>query len=153
MAIWENIEFWGILIYFIAVVSGIVLNVIIRKYQKKEFEETIKLQKEQNELVKKNMRFETTIKVFEMISGKINKNHRQRIFVEYCRLKKQNLSLVYQGEFKEDAYRLKESMNQAGVLFNADLLDKDVFLETYASYIIRNWNALEKDIEEQRKKI
>jgi hypothetical protein len=109
-------------------------------------------QKAQMNLANMNLKFQTTIKVFEMISGKDNKDRRKRIFSEYCKQKKANVSkIIYKDELAEDAYRLKENMNQAGVLFNAGLVDTAVFLDTYASYVIRIGIALIDDVDTQRK--
>src|SRR5215469_10845898 len=97
------------------------------------------------------LKFGTTTKTFETISGKENKERWRKIYIEYWKLKSQGKPVIFDDkDIKDEAYRLREALNQVGVLFNAGLLDNKILFDTFGGVFIKLWTAIREDVKYDR---
>ena len=97
-------------------------------------------------------RFATTNKVFDLLSGKENKERWKLLHDWYHNSKDKGNNAIFKDPDKKPvASRMKEALNQAGALYNAGLIDRNLLMGIYGGIIIRLYKVLENDIEDDRK--
>ena len=129
--IWENVQFWGVIVAIIAVIMGVVFNLINKRYQKKQLQVT------------------TLFKVFDLLSSEDSRQARRFIYEERCRLLKDNKPVIFDrtDSVINMADKVKSSFDLTSVMVLNGLLDEDLFFKIYGGMIVRSWLALEEDIQ------
>ncbi len=101
-----------------------------------------------------NKQLQTTsmTKIFELLASPDVRKSREEVHKEYCRLKnsKQEISFNNDTKMKDYADRVISSFDQVSVLVLNDLVDEELFFDTYEEMIVRDWNTLEVEIKRRQ---
>jgi len=100
---------------------------------------------------KKGYESSILIRIFDLLDSDDMKLKKERIAHEYWRLKEENkrsidTRIIFGGEIKKYADRLRESFNKASMLYERELLDKEMFRTYYERSMIIYWKMLRDDI-------
>ena len=101
--------------------------------------------------VYQNKQLQTTsmTKIFELLSRPDVRKSREEVHREYCRLKNSKKEITfhsYDSNMKDHVDRVISSFDQVSVIVLNDLVDEDLFFDTYGEMVVRDWKTLEVEI-------
>ena len=100
--IWENVQFWGVIVAIIAVIMGVIFNLINKRYQKKQLQVT------------------TLFKVFDLLSSEDSRQTRRFIYEERCRLLKDKKPVIYGWDFIDNIFEAESKVNFDQAIFEGE---------------------------------
>ena len=81
-----------------------------------------------------------------LVNKKI-KNHKRNVSFWYWNRKERGLPVYFENtKYAQNAQELEEAFNQASVLYEQDLVDKERFREMFGGTLVRFWRVLEDEV-------
>jgi hypothetical protein len=102
----------------------------------------------------KNKQLDTSnlFKVFELLSSQDIRNSRKVIHNKYHEFNIEQKKIYSKTEAETDADIVLSSFDQVSATVLNELLDKDLFFDTYGEMIVRDWKTLKDEIEFRQSK-
>lgn len=136
-----TVEFWGMVVSVITVVIGVVFNFINNRYQRKRIQ------------------IISMGSVFKDLNSFDERDARRKLFYLHCKLHpngkklsdEKNLVFEHGSKFRAMTETTRTLFGQINVMLEDGLLNKKIFMRTYAGMVIRTWKVLEDEIGDERK--
>ncbi len=136
---YPNFEYDDRMLALVAII-GIIITIVIaytnQVYQNKQLQTT------------------SMTKIFELLSSIDIRTSREKVHKEYCKLKNSQKEISFNNSddphMKDYVDKVISSFDQVSVLVLNDLVDKELFFDTYGEMIVRDWNTLEVEIKRRQ---